>query len=357
MADPYVSEVKYLGGKNVDFIEIVVDEGYDVSNIEVAVYNANGAVRSTNLLGTKVTTIAGKDVYIIDTATSATFNGLHKFGGVALVDDGVVLSFDSFSDNAATITATEGPANGLTSTDIGQAGAGSSLETADGGASYDVQPTPTPGSVPCFLKGTKIHTPQGWRPIDDLAVGDSVTTRDHGQQNIRWIGSKKISRQDEIATELQPVKIVANCFGKGRPFEDLYVSPNHRILIESHLCALWFVTHQVFSAAKYLVDGKGISAAPPDFLVVYYHLLFDQHEVIFSNGLASESFHPGQVGLDAFGAEVRAEILTLFPELGDRGQSFGKMAHRDLRKFEAGLLKGRVGNPTPTGVKATEGIC
>lgn len=107
----YISEVKYLGGASVDFIEVAVTAGTDVSNIQVIVYNASGTVRSTNSLGTLVSTLDGKDVYVIDKTTSATFTGLHKFGGVALVDNGTVDSFISFNDGSP-ITATAGPANG-----------------------------------------------------------------------------------------------------------------------------------------------------------------------------------------------------------------------------------------------------
>lgn len=80
MITPYFSELKYLGGPSTDFIEIAVPEGMDVSNLTVTVYNENGGVRTVNALGALVNTVAGRDVYVIDTATSATFNGLHKLG-------------------------------------------------------------------------------------------------------------------------------------------------------------------------------------------------------------------------------------------------------------------------------------
>ena len=146
----YISEVKYLGGASVDFIEVAVTAGTDVSNIQVIVYNASGTVRSTNSLGTLVSTLDGKDVYVIDKTTSATFTGLHIFGGVALVDNGTVDSFISF-DYGSPITATAGPANGLTSTQIGSAGSGSSLETNVDGGSYTLQNSPNSGTIPCFI--------------------------------------------------------------------------------------------------------------------------------------------------------------------------------------------------------------
>ncbi|WP_424939693.1 hypothetical protein [Aliiroseovarius sp. S253] len=162
MADPYFSEIKYLGGPTLDFIEVAVDAGTDVSSLVVTIYNSNGSIRSSNPLdGLTATTVAGKDIYVIDSST-ATFTGLAKHNAIALSDDTGVYAFYSFDDNAATVTATEGPALGEgPSTEIGMAGAGESLETTDGGTTYVVQPNPSPGSIPCLTAGTMVSTDQG----------------------------------------------------------------------------------------------------------------------------------------------------------------------------------------------------
>ena len=100
MADPYLSEIKYLGAGTQDFVEIALDEGDDPSGITVVIYKSNGTVRSTNTLGSPETTEHGKDIYVLDETTSSTFSGLNKTYAVALVQDGTVLSFVSFSDHA-----------------------------------------------------------------------------------------------------------------------------------------------------------------------------------------------------------------------------------------------------------------
>ena len=165
MPTPYFSELKFQGGAALDFIEVAVDAGMDVSNIQVAVYNPNGTVRTTNLLGTIDGTIARRDIYVIDTATSVTFNGLSRNGAVALVENGTVISFLSFN---RTVTATAGPANGMNSTALGNTAGGESLETSDDGATYSVQTAPNPGTVPCFLTGTMILCEHGYRPVETL---------------------------------------------------------------------------------------------------------------------------------------------------------------------------------------------
>lgn len=219
----YISEVKYLGGASLDFIEIAVTAGTDVSNIEVVVYNSGGTVRTTNALETYAGTIDGKDVYIIDTVNSSTFNGLHKLGGVALVDDGVVDSFISFDDGTP-INAIGGPAAGMTSVQVGQAGFGDSLETNTDDGSYDVQTDPNSGTIPCFTPGTYIATPMGDRLIEDLVEGDLVITRDHGLQSIRWVGYKKITGARLYANpHIRPISIKKGAFGPEQPSRDMMV--------------------------------------------------------------------------------------------------------------------------------------
>jgi hypothetical protein len=310
----YISEVKYLGGASVDFIEVAVTAGTDVSNIQVIVYNASGTVRSTNSLGTLVSTLDGKDVYVIDKTTSATFTGLHKFGGVALVDNGTVDSFISFDDGSP-ITATAGPANGLTSTQIGSAGSGSSLETNVDGGSYTLQNSPNSGTIPCFTPGTYIATPQGDRLIESLNSGDLVITRDHGLQSIRWVGHKKITGARLYADPyIRPIRIERGAFGPEMPNRDMLVSPQHRMVINHNLAQKIFGAARVLIPAKALLDNDKIAIAQVK-STTYIHLMFDHHEIIFANGHETESFHPQKAILNDLDQQVQNEIYEIFPEL------------------------------------------
>ncbi|MFT4715314.1 MAG: hypothetical protein ACI861_000062 [Paracoccaceae bacterium] len=341
MADPYLSEVLYLGSKAVDFIEIAVDPGSDVSGIQVVIYKPDGTIRSINTLGTSTGTSGGKDIYVVDNGTGS-FTGLSKTGGVAIIKDGVVISFSSFDDGSP-ITATEGDASGETSVQIGQAGAGESLETTDDGGSYATQTTPTSGAVPCFTPGTLIATPAGLRKVETLKPGDMVLTKDNGPKPLRWIGQKVITGDFARARDLQPVRIKAHAFGAGFPHADLLVSPNHRILVQDGFCNLLFDTTEVLIAAKFLLNDHSISQDSPKTDFTYVHLLFDQHEVVCSNGLDTESFHPGKIGLDAFDKATAHEVLTLFPHL--RSGDYGPTARLDLRRYEGAILSEALAQP------------
>ena len=143
MPDPFFSELKYLGGASVDFIEVAVDAGTDVTDLVVTVYRENGTIRSSNDLSVLTpTTVNGKDVYLIESGDATNFSGLALREAVSLSENGTVFSFVSFDDTAGVVSPTVGPAAGLTSTDIGMAGSGSSLETTDGGATYFTQDAP-----------------------------------------------------------------------------------------------------------------------------------------------------------------------------------------------------------------------
>ena len=323
----FISEVKYLGGPSLDFIEVAVTTGTDVSNIQVVIYNANGTIRSTNPLGSIVSTLDGKDVYVIDTATSATFTGLGKSNAVALVDNGTVNSFISFDDRPP-VTATTGPADGMTSTQIGQAGGGRSLETDDDGASYFTQSNPNSGTIPCFTPGIYIATPIGKRLVEDLAAGDLIITRDNGLQAIRWVGCKKISGARLFANpHIHPVQIDKDALGPERPSHDMMVSPQHRIVIDDDAAGKIYGSPEILVPAIALLANEKIAKADVK-STTYIHLLFDHHEIIFANGIETESFHPDKMIMNGLDRSVQDEIYTIYPELrsGTMASGYGPTA-------------------------------
>lgn len=176
---------------------------------------------------------------------------------------------------------------------------------------------PTDTAVPCFVSGTLIDTPQGPRAIDDLVPGDKVLTMDNGAQPIRWVGCKDVSQRElKMDPKLKPIRIVSGALGHGLPKRDLFLSPQHRVLIRSPIAQRIFGVNETLIAAKKLVDIPGIFVDGEATSVSYYHMLFDNHEVVFSEGAPSESLYTGQEALKSIGDEAREEVLTLFPELG-----------------------------------------
>jgi hypothetical protein len=162
-------------------------------------------------LGTLVSTVAGQDVYVLDQATTPGFIGLNASSAVALIDDaGDTQQFISF--DGTPVTANNGPASGETSTNVGSAGPGSSVESNRDGTSYSTQSSPNKDTVPCYTPGTMIDTPDGPRAVETLRSGDFVLTADHGPQEIRWVRSGD-HPLEEVEVDDKPVLIQAGALG------------------------------------------------------------------------------------------------------------------------------------------------
>ncbi len=173
---------------------------------------------------------------------------------------------------------------------------------------------PYDGFVACLTRGAMIRTARGPVAIEDLQPGDLVETCDHGPQPLRLklsrrIGAEELARHDS----LRPVRISAGAMGSGLPHRDLLVSPQHRMLIESPICKRMFGETGVLVAATRLTDLPGIYVDEAAAEVEYFHLIFDQHEIIYADGALTESFLPGPVALGAMADDTRAEFLAIFP--------------------------------------------
>lgn len=194
---------------------------------------------------------------------------------------------------------------------------------------------PPPPDVVCFAAEALIDTARGRVPAGALHVGDRVRTRDEGLQPIRWIGRQPVDAgRLALQPNLQPVRIRAGALGNGAPDADLILSPQHRVLIRSPIAQRMFGAPEVLVAAKQLCQLDGIDVAQDLSEVVYIHFLFDDHQIVFSNGAETESLLVGPEALKSVGIAARAEILTLFPELADhaavpaRTVTSGRMARK-----------------------------
>ncbi len=174
-------------------------------------------------------------------------------------------------------------------------------------------------AVACFAKDTLIRTQDGNIPVQDLAAGDMVETLDSGVQPVRWISAAHLPRAGRHA----PVKIKAGALGEQSPARDLFVSPNHRMVLGGHRAQALFGQLEVLVAAQDLLNDSTIRPTDSEAPVTYYHIMFDKHEVVFSNGAPSESFHPALVPVDHLAPSVRDEIFMIFPDLGQDITAYG----------------------------------
>lgn len=228
-------------------------------------------------------------------------SALQKPGGGAVKAADVVVTDDGFGN--ARLTFPEGESIVLEGIAPAQMSSTSQLIAA---------------GIPCFTAGTLIAVPDGVRRVEDIGVSDLVVTRDNGPQPVVWAGSRKLGAADLIAQpKLRPVRIEAGVLGNQRP---VFVSRQHGMLVRDNLVRAIHLSR--------IMDGVTVSDRLAG--VHYVHLMFESHQVIFGDGVPSESFYPGPSGFQALDLAQRAEILALFPELAQRSPqgAYGAQARR-----------------------------
>jgi T5SS/PEP-CTERM-associated repeat protein len=216
-------------------------------------FDDDGGLAQTLILGTPGTGLTNQ------------IKNLQDFDRIDLV--GLAITGATF--NAGTVTVTTSGSDYLL-TDVGfAAGASHSFTT---GSDY-IQ-------VTCFAAGTRIATPGGEVPVEQLRVGQPVVTVLGGRpQPILWIGHRRIDcRRHPNPAAVWPVRIREGAFGPGLPVRDLFVSPDHALLIDD-----------VLIPAKYLLNGGSVAQAPVD-SVSYHHIELASHDVVLAEGLPAETY-------------------------------------------------------------------
>ncbi len=145
----------------------------------------------------------------------------------------------------------------------------------------------------CFTAQTVIATARGEVPVFMLRRGDLVQTKDNGLQPVLWIGRSVVGVNDRTAPVIFAPGVIGNRVA-------LSVSPQHRILVNTDM-------GESLVAAKAFLGMDGVSRAG-GLTASYFHILFERHEVIFSQGAATESFNPGEQGWDMLGRSHRRSL-------------------------------------------------
>lgn len=172
----------------------------------------------------------------------------------------------------------------------------------------------------CFTPGTRIATPQGWRAVETLAVGDPVLTRDRGAQPITWVGRRRL-RWPGAAEGQKPVEVRPGSLGRGVPRRRLMLSPQHRLLVAVPELAATTGTTEALAPAAGLTGLAGVRRMQGKRSVDYVALMFDAHEVIGAEGAAVESFYPGAQGLATLSPFELLSLKAAVPGAGRRALS------------------------------------
>lgn len=331
-----------------EFLEVALRSDEDPANFTVSFYQANGQVGieipldDPNVQFTvdpdnneMVFVISADDFPIL--LTDPNGGGPTNYEAYALTntDTGEVIDFYDIGGGTQSIVAQDGLAAGETSVNlpvlVGPNQTTTTLQFNQPDPDSLVYGSVDPGDTgaACFTAGTLVDTSDGPRPIETLQPGDMVETLDHGAQPVRWIGQRKVYGQGRYA----PIRLCAGALGATA---DIRVSPQHRVLISGWRAQLMFGEDEILVPAKSLVDGTTVVEAPCG-IVTYVHLLFDQHQLVTTAGLVSESFFPGQEGLAGIPNNTAEELFALFPELRHTSDAYGTVA-RPVRQGKTATL-------------------
>jgi hypothetical protein len=137
-------------------------------------------------------------------------------------------------------------------------------------------------SVSCFLKGTRVWTPDGERGVEELGVNDLVVTSSGEAKPIRWAWKRRFERHpgQEWAEEIAPIRVVRSALGPNTPHRDLYLSRYHCLYLNS-----------VLIPAVDLINGSTIAKVDAAHLreIEYFHIKLDRHSIIYAEGAACET--------------------------------------------------------------------
>ncbi|WP_296475841.1 Hint domain-containing protein [Roseinatronobacter sp.] len=195
-----------------------------------------------------------------------------------------------------------------------------------------------PQDVICFASDTTITTAQGPKPVARLRVGDLVQTRDNGLQPVLWLGQTTLSGPAlRRHPHLRPIRLRRGALQNASPFEDLCVSPAHRIVVSGRKARDLFGCEEVLVRAGDLIDYTTVTQDPALHGVVYMHLLLDAHQIIFANGVATESFHPAMAPAQTLRTH-RYDLRQVCESWVVSPESYGPAVRRCLEAGEAALL-------------------
>ena len=132
----------------------------------------------------------------------------------------------------------------------------------------------------CFMAGTLIATPEGLKSVENLEIGNLVTTTDGRHEPIRWVGRQTVSRLFTDPLRILPIRVKADALAEGVPARDLLISPDHALLVDG-----------VLAHAAALVNGTSIVReyqTPQVF--TYYHIELADHSLILAENAPAETF-------------------------------------------------------------------
>ena len=134
-------------------------------------------------------------------------------------------------------------------------------------------------SVLCFCADTMIATPRGEVAVQDLAVGDTVSTHRGMTRRIKWIGAGRVLATPGKRGPATPVIVRKDALANDVPNRDLHVTKGHSLFL-----------NDVLIPVEFLVNHRSIVWDDRAQEVAVWHIELDTHDVLIANGAPAESY-------------------------------------------------------------------
>lgn len=142
-----------------------------------------------------------------------------------------------------------------------------------------VADTPSEDQSDCFCAGTRIATPEGYVPVERLAVGDTVLTARGAAQRIVWIGSGRVLVPRGRRSSATPVIVRKGALADDVPSFDLRITKGHSLFIDG-----------VLIPVEHLINHHSIVWDDRTREVEIFHVELENHDVLLANGAPAESY-------------------------------------------------------------------
>jgi hypothetical protein len=136
----------------------------------------------------------------------------------------------------------------------------------------------------------------------------------NGALPVKWVGRQTMRRNASASwhTSVVPIRVSRFAIDNRTPQRDLYLSQDHSLLIDG-----------VLIPAKHLVNGRSIAFddnAEMSETIEYFCVELNNHEVIFAEGTAAESFRytGGQIAWDNLAERIAARAMAIAARMGRR---------------------------------------
>ncbi len=131
----------------------------------------------------------------------------------------------------------------------------------------------------CFVEGTRIATPDGEVPVEQLAIGDAVLTQGGAVRPIKWIGTGRLLAPRGCRTAATPIIVRRGALADNVPRRDLHITKGHALFIDDVLIPV----EELVNNRTILWDDRGQE-------VTIYHVELATHDVLIADGAPAESY-------------------------------------------------------------------